>query len=39
MCGLHAIFLSKIIPRYFTLFTNGMLLPFIVRRDTGGLIR
>jgi hypothetical protein len=24
VCGLHVIFLSKITPRYFTLFTNGM---------------
>jgi hypothetical protein len=38
ICGLHVIFLSKITPRYFTLFTNGMFRPFNVRRDSGGLI-
>jgi hypothetical protein len=27
MCNLHVILLSKITPRYFTLFTNGMLRP------------
>jgi hypothetical protein len=27
MCGLHAIFLSKITPRYVTLLTNGMFRP------------
>jgi hypothetical protein len=39
MCDLHVIFLSNITPRYFTLFTNGILRPFSVRRDSGGLIR
>jgi hypothetical protein len=39
MCGLHVIFLSKITPRYFTLFTKGMFRPFNVRKDSGGLIR
>jgi hypothetical protein len=39
MCGLHVIFLSKITPRYFTLLINGMFHPFIIRRDSGGLIR
>jgi hypothetical protein len=28
MCSLHIIFLSKVTPRYFTLFTNGMSCPF-----------
>jgi hypothetical protein len=27
MCNLHVIFLSKIAPRYFMLFTNGMFRP------------
>jgi hypothetical protein len=31
MCSLHVILLSKITPRYFTLFTNGMFPPFNVR--------
>jgi hypothetical protein len=39
MCNLHVIFLSKITPRYFILFTKGMLCPFNVRRDSGGKIR
>jgi hypothetical protein len=34
MYSLHVIFLSKITPRYFALFTNGMFLPFNVRRDS-----
>jgi hypothetical protein len=35
MCSLHVIFLSKIIPRYFRLFTNGMSRPFnIIRRSS-----
>jgi hypothetical protein len=38
MCGLHVIFLSKITPRYFTIFTKGIFHPFNVRRDSGGLI-
>jgi hypothetical protein len=38
MCNLHVILLSKITPRYFTLFTNGMLRPFSVRRDSGGAL-
>jgi hypothetical protein len=33
MCNLHIILLSKITPRYFTLFTEGMFLPFNVRRE------
>jgi hypothetical protein len=37
MCNLHVI-LSKITPRYFTLFTNGMFHPFNVRRDSGGAL-
>jgi hypothetical protein len=37
MCNFHVIFLSKIILRYFTLFTNGMFHPFNVRRELGGL--
>jgi hypothetical protein len=36
MCNLHEALLSKITPRYFALFTNGIFLPFIVRGDTGG---
>jgi hypothetical protein len=28
MCNLHVILLSKITPRYFTLFTNGIFRPF-----------
>jgi hypothetical protein len=35
MCNLRVIFLSKIMLRYFTLFMNGMLRPFNVRRDSG----
>jgi hypothetical protein len=31
MCNLHVIFLSKITPRYFALFTSGMFCPFNVR--------
>jgi hypothetical protein len=38
MCNLHVILLSKITPRYFTLFTNGMFRPFNVRRESGGLL-
>jgi hypothetical protein len=38
MCSLHVIFLSKITPRYFTLFMKGMFCPFNVR-DSGGLIQ
>jgi hypothetical protein len=38
MCNLHAIFLSKITPRYFTLFANGVLHPFNIR-DWGGALR
>jgi hypothetical protein len=37
ICSLHVILLSKITPRYFTLFTNGMFRPFNVRRELGGL--
>jgi hypothetical protein len=36
MCNLHVTFLSKITPRYFTLFANGMFRPFNVRWDSGG---
>jgi hypothetical protein len=36
MCNLHVTSLSKITPRYFALFTNGMFLPFKVRWDTDG---
>jgi hypothetical protein len=36
MCNLHITFLSKLTPRYLTLFTNGIPFPFNVRRDTGG---
>jgi hypothetical protein len=38
MCNLHVILLSKITPRYFTLFTNGMFRPFNVRRESSGLL-
>jgi hypothetical protein len=38
MCNLHVILLSKITPRYFTLFTNGMFRPFNIRRESGGLL-
>jgi hypothetical protein len=36
MRNLHVTFISKITPRYFTLFTNGMFRPFSVRWDSGG---
>jgi hypothetical protein len=36
MCNLHVTFLSKITPRYFMLFTNGIFRPFSVRWDSGG---
>jgi hypothetical protein len=36
ICNLHITFLSKITPRYFTLFTNGISRPFNVRWDSGG---
>jgi hypothetical protein len=39
MCRLQVVSLSKLTPRYFTLFTNGMSHPFNVRRESGGLIR
>jgi hypothetical protein len=39
MCNFHVILLSKITPRYFTLFTNGMYCPFNVRRESGPLFR
>jgi hypothetical protein len=38
ICKLHVILLSKVTPRYFTLFTNGMFRPFNVRRESGGLL-
>jgi hypothetical protein len=38
ICSLHVILLSKITPRYFTLFTKGMFRPFNVRRESGGLL-
>jgi hypothetical protein len=34
MCNLYIIFLSKIAPRYFTLFTNGIFSPFNVTWDS-----
>jgi hypothetical protein len=34
MCSLHVNFLSKITPRYTTLFTKGIFRPFSVRGDT-----
>jgi hypothetical protein len=33
MCNLHVSFVSKITPRYFTLFTNGISRPFSVGWD------
>jgi hypothetical protein len=36
MCNLHVTFLSKIAPRYFTLYTNGMFRPLIVIWDSDG---
>jgi hypothetical protein len=36
MCNLQVTFLSKTTPRYFALFTNGILRPFSVREDSGG---
>jgi hypothetical protein len=38
-CNLHVILISKITPRYFTLFTNGIVRPFNVRGESGGLFR
>jgi hypothetical protein len=38
MCNLHAIFLSKITPTYFTEFTKGMFRSLNVRRESGGVI-
>jgi hypothetical protein len=35
MCNFHVILLSKVIPRYFTLFTNGIFRPFNGRRESG----
>jgi hypothetical protein len=32
VCNLHVILLSKIIPRYFTLLTNGIFHPFNVKK-------
>jgi hypothetical protein len=34
ICNLHVTFLSKITPRYFTLYTDGMFRPFNVRWDS-----
>jgi hypothetical protein len=34
MCNLHVILLSKITPRYFTLFTNGIFRPFNVKGES-----
>jgi hypothetical protein len=39
MCNIHVIFLSKIAPRYFTLFINGMFCPFNVRRESNAVYR
>jgi hypothetical protein len=39
MCNLHVILLSKITPRYFTIFTNGIFRPFNVRGESEGLFR
>jgi hypothetical protein len=35
MCNFHIIFLSKIMPRYFTPFTTGMFRSLSVRWDSG----
>jgi hypothetical protein len=37
MCNLHVILLSKITPRYCTIFRTGMFRPFNVRSATDGL--
>jgi hypothetical protein len=34
VCNLHVTLLSKITPRYFTLFTNGIFRPFNVRGES-----
>jgi hypothetical protein len=39
MCNLHVILLSQITLRYFTLFTNGIFLPFNVIGESGDLFR
>jgi hypothetical protein len=39
MCNLHVILLSNNTPRYFTLFTNGIIRPFNLRRESGGLFQ
>jgi hypothetical protein len=39
MCSLHVLFLSKITPRYFALFINGMISPFNLRSEFDGLIQ
>jgi hypothetical protein len=39
MCNLHVILLSTMLSGYLLLFTNGMILPFNVRRESGGLFR
>jgi hypothetical protein len=39
MCNFHVVLLSKITPRYFTLFTNGMSRPFNVKRESYGRFR
>jgi hypothetical protein len=36
ICNLHVALLSKITPRYFTLFTSGMFGPFSVKWDSFG---
>jgi hypothetical protein len=38
MCNLHVTLLSKITPRYFKQFTNGIFRPFKVRGESGGLL-
>jgi hypothetical protein len=38
MCSFHVIFLSKITPRYFILFTNGMFCPFNIS-ESGSIIQ
>jgi hypothetical protein len=36
-CNFHVILLSKITPRYFILFANGMFRPFYITRELDGL--
>jgi hypothetical protein len=38
MCSFYVILLSKITPRIFSLFTNGIFCPFNLIGEPGGLI-